>query len=247
MWVLYPSRREPIPKFSGIHLRLSVSPGPALASHHFPLFCSIQKRCWFWAGLWPSFKRAVREPVPLQTFRQHTCCTDCRYQCRHPFLCAYKIGCCTAYHLFSMRMASSLEIINMWELFSASRYPLCRLLNVQPAAQVACKSKWWDWEEIEVKLNHLSLNGRSVADWDPKICFQSLLLHPIIFATLVSLFLVLQVSKFNWTFSLGTSSSCAAGECYSCLRPSWCLFLASSFLCFSLLFPSVDCIWVFYW
>lgn len=139
------------------------------------VFWCIQNRCCFQAGSWPSIRRVVRETVPVQTFLWHLCRTDCRLQCRHPFLCAWETGCCTEHHLCCMRMASSLEIIKVHRLCSASRHPLCWVLNMQSPAQVACKSKWWDWEntreETEVKWNHLSLNSSSVANWDPRICF----------------------------------------------------------------------------
>jgi len=175
MWVLWPLRSMSATDLPGTRLCYSVSPVFAFVSYPSciipTMFWCIQNRCCFQASSWPSFKRVMREPVPLQTFWWHLCRTDFRLQSRHPIPCACETGCCTKHCLCCMRTASSLEINNVHRFCSASGHPLCWMLNMQPAVRVAYKPKRWDRgkvrEETEVKWIHLRLNSSSAADCDP--------------------------------------------------------------------------------
>lgn len=74
---------------------------------------------------------------------------------------------CTKHHLHCLRMASSLELINVHCPFSPSEHPVCWVLKMQPVAWVVYNSKRWDWEKVgeqtKVKWKCLSSNSSSEA------------------------------------------------------------------------------------
>lgn len=103
-------------------------------------------------------------------------------------------------------------------------------------------------EETEVKWNHLSLNSNSVGSWNlfltpaltayPLLHCASLLLGITANQIYLELFSRNQViAKYRY----------AAGECFSCLRPSLLFLSTLSCFVFFLFFSSlvIGCIWVF--
>lgn len=142
MWVLCSLRSLSIPELPGTCLYLSVSSVTPFVSYfphgtkHFlvsteQMFLSNWFHSQLSRGLWGKH---------LQTFWWHLCCTDCRFQCRDLFVYACQRGYGNEHHLYCIRMDSSLDITNVCRHFSVSRYAPCWVLNMKPAARVACKS-----------------------------------------------------------------------------------------------------------
>jgi len=139
------------------------------------MFWCVQNSCCFQAGLWPSFKRTVRNFFPRELADGTSAAQIADFRADTLFFVCAKAKCCTKHHLCCVRMASSLELINVHCPLSPSEHPLCWVLKTQPVAWVVHKSKRWDWEkvgeQIEVKWKCLSSNSSSEASWDPGICF----------------------------------------------------------------------------